>query len=40
MDKTHRVYLNKPFREQPDFAAGGVCYSLAELKEGEGCFGG
>ena len=31
-DKTHTVYLKRPFREQPDFAARGVIYSLAELK--------
>ena len=32
-EKTHTVYLKKPFREQPDFAARGVIYSIAELKE-------
>ena len=30
-EKTRTVYLKKPFREQPDFAAMGVIYSLAEL---------
>ena len=32
-EKTHTVYLKKPFRESPDFAAKGVIYSLAGLKE-------
>jgi len=31
--KTNTVYLKNPFREPPDFAAKGVIYSLAELKE-------
>ena len=33
-EETHTVYLKKPFRESPDFAAKGVTYSLAELKAG------
>ena len=33
-DKTRTVYLKKPFRDPPGFAAEGVIYSLAELKEG------
>ena len=31
--ETNTVYLKNPFREPPDFAAKGVIYSLAELKE-------
>jgi len=33
-EKTQTVYLKKPFRDPPDFAAKGVIYSLEELKEG------
>jgi hypothetical protein len=31
---TKTVYLKKPFREQPDFAATSVNYSIAELTGG------
>jgi hypothetical protein len=33
-EKARAIYLKKPFRDPPDFAAKGVIYSLAELKEG------
>ena len=33
-EETHTVYLKKPFRETPDFAARGVIYSIEELKNG------
>jgi uncharacterized OB-fold protein len=33
-ENTHTVYLKRPFREPPDFAAKGVIYSLKELKKG------
>ena len=33
-EKTHSIYLRKPFRVSPDFAAKGVIYSLADLKAG------
>jgi hypothetical protein len=33
-DKTKTVYLKKPFRERPDFAATSVNYDIAELTDG------
>jgi RNase H-fold protein (predicted Holliday junction resolvase) len=33
-DKTKTVYLKKPFRERPDFAATSVNYNIAELMSG------
>ena len=32
--KTHTVYLKKPFRERPDFAATSVTYNIDELING------
>jgi uncharacterized OB-fold protein len=31
---THTVYLKRPFRERPDFAATSVNYDIAELTDG------